>query len=311
MRVLHVIAKKNGVSNPALVAQCKALTDYLSSDLFTYETGSILAYVKATQLLANTIRNGKYDIIHAHYSRSGLMALLASRGVPVVVSFMGTDMLGRNILNKVIKIVIELRSRHIIVRSREMADKLLSKNNFSTIPNGVHMGMFRPLDRKVAREALNLSPDNKYILFAANPNRREKNVKLAKEACRLLKTSHENLELLTISNKPHGSLSLYLNACDTLLLTSLYEGSPCIIKEAMACNCPIVATDVGDVREVIGQTVGCYVTSFDSEDIAAKVGMAISFDKRTLGREAVAHLEQHTIAKRLGQLYEQVVVSSE
>ncbi len=308
MRVLHVIANKNGVSNPALVAQCKALTDY---DLFTYETGSILAYVKARRLLAHTIRKGKYDIIHAHYSRSGLIALLASRDVPVVVSFMGTDILGDYTINKIIKVFIELRSKHIIVRSSEMAGKLLSKNKFSIIPNGVDWGKFREIDREAAREALELSPGKKYILFAANPNRREKNYNLAEEAFGLLKRSHENLELLTIFNKPYDRMCLYLNACDALVLTSLYEGSPCIIKEAMACNCPIVATDVGDVREVIGRTVGCYVTSFDSEDVARSLGKALSSPNRTLGREAVRHLDVRSIAQKIAQIYEEVLVPSQ
>ena len=102
-----------------------------------------------------------------------------------------------------------------------------------------------------------------------------------------------------------------MNACDTLLLTSLYEGSPCIIKEAMACNCPIVATDVGDVREIIGRTVGCYVTFFDSEDITAKLRMALSFGKRTLGREAVRHFDVRRIAQKIAQIYEECLGPSQ
>jgi teichuronic acid biosynthesis glycosyltransferase TuaC len=71
-----------------------------------------------------------------------------------------------------------------------------------------------------------------------------------------------------------------LNAADLLLLTSLTEGSPQVIKEAMACNCPIVATDVGDIREIIGYTDGCYITTFKPSDVAVKIQAAFLLGKK-------------------------------
>ena len=314
MHVLHVVAMKSSassptpVAHPALVAQCRALASY---DLFTYETGGIWAYLKARRLLAHRIRKGQYDIVHAHFSRSGLIAILASRRVPIVVSFMGSDILGRSISNKIIKVLVELYSKHMIVRSSEMASRLFTKNKFSVIPTGVDLDEFEEIDREAARSELELSQRKQYVLFAANPNRKEKNYSLAKQAFGLLRQSRGDFELLTLFNLTHNRMCVYLNACDALLLTSLYEGSPCIIKEAMACNCPIVATDVGDVREVIGRTVGCYVTSFDPQDVAAKLRMALSLGRRTSGREAIRHMGRYVIARRLAQAYEKVLVSSE
>lgn len=100
-----------------------------------------------------------------------------------------------------------------------------------------------------------------------------------------------------------------MNAADVLLLTSRYEGSPNVIKEAMACNCPIVATDVGDIRWIIGDTEGCYLTSFDPGDVASKLQLALKFGRRTRGRERLIELglDSVSVAKRIVQLYQDVI----
>jgi teichuronic acid biosynthesis glycosyltransferase TuaC len=86
----------------------------------------------------------------------------------------------------------------------------------------------------------------------------------------------------------------------------LHEGSPNVIKEAMACNCPIVSTDVGDVKEVIGETEGCFISSFEAKDIATKLQLAINFG-RTKGRQNISKLESHKIAKEIEKIYQQTV----
>ena len=85
-------------------------------------------------------------------------------------------------------------------------------------------------------------------------------------------------ELIELDNRNREEVNLLLNACNLLLLTSTSEGSPQVIKEAMACNRPIVATDVGDIRELIGDTEGCYLTSFDPDDVAKKIKLALQFE---------------------------------
>ena len=69
----------------------------------------------------------------------------------------------------------------------------------------------------------------------------------------------------------------YYNSVDCLILTSFHEGSPNVIKEAMACNLPIVSTKVGDVEEIINKTGKWFKKSFcgccggsDAEAVADK-----------------------------------------
>ena len=85
--------------------------------------------------------------------------------------------------------------------------------------------------------------------------------------------------------------------------------SPQIIKEAMACNCPIVATDVGDVRHLISDIEGCYLTSFDAEDVAEKIEKALEFGKRTNGRDRIKHIDNRIIAEKVFQVYKKVLVN--
>jgi teichuronic acid biosynthesis glycosyltransferase TuaC len=109
--------------------------------------------------------------------------------------------------------------------------------------------------------------------------------------------------LVLFSKKPLDVVPKYMNACDVLVLTSNGEGSPMVIKEAMACNLPIVSVPVGDVPEVITNTDGCYLCSQDPQDVADKLAMALDGGKRTNGREKIAHLEIGAISRQIIVLY--------
>jgi glycosyltransferase involved in cell wall biosynthesis len=97
-----------------------------------------------------------------------------------------------------------------------------------------------------------------------------------------------------------------MNAADALILTSLNEGSPNVIKEAMACNCPIVSTDVGDVRDIIGNTQGCFVTNFDYTEIADKIYEATNYGT-TNGSNMIKNLTSKTIAGKIIDIYKNTI----
>ena len=99
---------------------------------------------------------------------------------------------------------------------------------------------------------------------------------------------------------------IYLNAADVLLLTSFSEGSPNIIKEALACNCPIVSTDVGDVKENFKETSGNLICSYEAESIAKKIEFLLKSDRRTNSRGKIEHLDRKKIAKKIIGLYNEI-----
>src|SRR6185437_8453705 len=123
----------------------------------------------------------------------------------------------------------------------------------------------------------------------------------------LLKTKVPDVELVVVHREPQERLALYMSACDALVFPSYQEGSPNIVKQAMACNLPIVATDVGDVREVIGGTTGCFVCEPSADSFAERLAEILDKPFRTDGRLSVQHLSGPMVAKRIIGLYEEVL----
>ncbi len=145
----------------------------------------------------------------------------------------------------------------------------------------------------------------KHVLFAANPSREEKNFPLAKKAFDNM--NYPNAELHFLSGISNELVPYYYNSSDVVLLTSLWEGSPNVIKEAMACNIPVVATDVGDIKTVIGGIEGCYVSPFDAAKLAIGLKNALVFSCRTRGRSSISHLNSASVAQELIRLYKNVL----
>lgn len=276
-----------------------------------------LKYLKAIPQIRRICKTEKIDIIHAHHGFSGLAARFQVK-VPVIVSYMGDELLldvdekGRPLLTSRISfLVFKLLGKlvkAVIVKSEEMASKLGGKNVF-VIPNGVDFEKFKPIDKNEARKILGLDNLKRYILFLADPDRTVKDFNTANEAVsKLNKRFDEPVEILKLKDIPPNTVPLLMNAADIVLLTSFSEGSPNVIKESMACGRPIVATDVGDIRNVIGKTKGCHVVPRDpsviSECLEKELQMPI---ERTTGREDIKHLEINQIAERILSVYKLVL----
>ena len=217
---------------------------------------------------------------------------------------MGSDV---NNSNKFFKEIIKFFSNNlwssVIVKTLNMKLNINLKD-VNVIPNGVDFNKFSEIDKLKAQNKLNWKSKYKNILFASDPLRKEKNYKLAKESIDLLK---ENIKINYLKNIRREDVYLHYNAADVLLLTSIHEGSPNAIKEAMACGCSIVSTDVGDVKEIIKNTKGCFIADFNKFDIADKISKALKFNKKTNGRKNVSYLKSEIIAKKIKNLHMEVI----
>lgn len=325
MRVLFVVKgkSKGGEITPFILAQLKSIQEQgIDATCFPISGRGMNAYIKGSKQLRAYLKKNKFDLIHAHYSLSGWAAVLTTQKIPVVLSLMGTDAYGEYIgKNKIIfksrfitilTYLVQPFVNAIISKSLNIEKYVFRKKISHIIPNGISLDFVKLYSLSVRKE-LGLKSENMYVLFLGDVNYKRKNFELAKNALQLLE--NKKIELIAPYPISHEMVVKYLNAVDVLIITAFMEGSSNIIKEAMACNCPIVTTDVGDARWVIGNTQGCFFTSFDPADVAAKIKSALQFSKekgRTTGRQRILELglDSSTVAKRIIEVYKKILAKS-
>ncbi len=311
MKVLFIRSGNKGL-DPISTRQGNSLQkEGITVEFFELIGKGVLGYLSNIKRLRRYIKSYNPDVLHSHYSFSGFLTSLTFTRVPKVVSLMGSDVQRPRKLLRIALWIFMFLWKSTIVKSEELYIKLGNKKAL-IIPNGIDFNSFYPINKTEACDHLSWSKEKKHILFAADPERPEKNFFLAESALALLNEKLHNFEIHYLSKISMENIVYYYNAADILLLTSTYEGSPNVIKEAMSCNCPIVATNVGDIKWIFGLTEGCYLTSFDTLDVYEKISEALIFsDKfnRTNGRERITQLglDSGTIAKRLIEVYEKAI----
>lgn len=242
----------------------------------------------------------EYDLIHANFGLTAPMALAQVR-LPVVLSLWGSDLHGR----------FGPFSRQfarwcdaVVVMSETMAGQL--GRDCHVIPHGIDVEKFQPASRQEARARLDWDQDARQVLFPYAPDRTIKNYP---RAARLVENARDRVdvpvELRTVSGVPHEKMPDYMNAADVLLLTSEREGSPNTVKEALACNLPVVSTRVGDVPERL-DGVGPSAASDDDADLVDALVDVLSNPRPSNGREAVQDLRLERTGARLLEVYESV-----
>ncbi|OQP57732.1 hypothetical protein A3860_08875 [Niastella vici] len=273
-------------------------------------------YIKAGFSLRKLLKREPCDLIHAHFIYSGYAALIgAGRRTPVVLSLMGSDANGEYKGKNKVKLSSRISSfltwliqpfvKAIISKSANIEESVYLRHKSFVIPNGVNLEKFKPQWRVINNDHSGENRKMK-VLFLASKTKPGKNFPLVQAAMSYLEGSP--VELICPYPVSHADVPRYLNEADVLVFPSFMEGSPNVIKEAMACNCPVVSTDVGDVRWVFGKTKGCYLASFDATDFAEKIAMAIHFSQthgRTSGRQRLIALglDQGTVARRIIAVY--------
>lgn len=305
MRVLFVSSGRLGEPSPLVKNQGQSLVKVgVDVEYSTIEGKGVAGYLRAIPKLRERVKTGKYDVVHAHYSFSAFTASLAGL-FPLVVSLMGSDVYMSVLWRGFAKLFYWFRWNATIVKTERMKE-LLSIPNAHVIPNGVDLERFRPIDKETARKEIKYDRNKKLIIFISSPSRPEKNFALAQEAINRLKDS--DVELMAVYNVKSEIIPYHINAADALILTSKWEGGVNVIKEAMACNCPIVTTDVGDVKWVIGQTEGCFVCNHNASDLADKIKLALAFGRKTNGRDRILELglDSDTVAQKLIHIYKSI-----
>ena len=250
------------------------------------------------QFYAQTVREAVdgHDLVHANYGLVGPLAL-APPVRPVVLTLWGSELLGdRGWLDRWSRFAAT-HSDAVVVPTEHLAAELDAPHDL--VPFGVDTDLFRPIDRETARERVGWDDDRRHVLFPYDPAR---DVKDYPRAERVVGQLGDDVMLETVSGVPYEEMPYYMNASDALLVTSSHESGPMVVKEAAACNVPVVSTDVGFVDEVLDGVTDSHVAGTDTALVDALDGI-LRAGGRSDGRATVDTLGVDRMAEELVGVY--------
>ena len=297
---------------PFIVQQVKFLRRLgVYVDVFHFRgSGNPVQYLRAWCGARARLSRRRYDLVHAQWGQSALLAL--PKKIPLVTTFRGSDLEGvvsetgrYTVSGRILKIISKLMARasdQVIVVSESLASHLPNLH-CHVVPSGVDLTLFRPIPQEEARRRLGLPMEKLLVCFAASPNRAVKRYSLAREAVTLLAPRFD-VDLIVTSGVPRSLMPYYFSACDALLLTSSHEGSPNVLKEALACDLPVVSVDVGDARQRLSSVDGCFVCAdARPETLAKSLSQVLEARRRIQGVAAVRDLSEGELASRVLAVY--------
>ena len=272
-------------------------------ELFTFGHGT-RAYVRAARELRRRYRKERFDIVHAHYGLAGISSL-AVRGAPHVVTFHGTDLAHRQVgpMSRRLARRIALPAPVSAHLARRGLPGLIGRRRMAILPTGVNIDRFARIDRRAARERLNLDPDRRYLLFPADPARPEKRFDRALRIAEATRT-----ELLTYGDRPPADVPILINAANAVLVTSEREGFGLAALEALACDVPVLATDVGIAPLALNGIRGTHCGPFEPAEWRRVVEPHVAAeDPRIEGRARAALFDRNRFAERVFKAYQDVL----
>src|SRR2546425_4233511 len=271
------------------------------------------AYLNLGRQIRARVEHFQPDVVHILYG--GVMGDQVTRAVndrPTVVTFQGSDLLGEQSSGSVRRFIAGYgvwaswraarRANGVVVVAQVLQDALpedVDRSKVRIIPGGIDLERFKPLNQPTCRDRLGWRVDCFHILFPSHAGNSVKRYNLARAAVGALDRLGIHAEMHELQGMPNDQVPVWLNAGDVILLTSLHEGSPTIIKEALSCNLPVVSVDVGDVRERIQGIEGCYLALADPNDLAAKLYLVHSGSRRVSGWVKMQEFSLQSIALRL------------
>jgi len=321
MRVLVITSEwptpERPYAVPYLVRQVAFLRRAgIEVDVFSFRGAKRpINYLRAWRQVRGKLKQGNYNLVHAQFGQSSILPW--PKRLPLVVTFHGCDIQGvkrfdgrptlaGKMLQRFCKFVAA-RADAVIIVSERMRRHLPRNVVAPVIPTGVDLESWPRMEQGEARRHLGLPPDERLVLFVGDPSDTVKRHGLAQRAVEILNESRP-VKLIVGWGMSHENILVLMNACDVLVMTSIQEGSPCVIKEALACNLPVVSLDVGDVALRLQGVAGCEVCEDDrAETIAASLERVLSRGGRINGREAVKDLDEKLLTEKLIHIYQSVL----
>jgi glycosyltransferase involved in cell wall biosynthesis len=260
-------------------------------------------YGRAARRTRQLARNGRFDVVHAHYGLSGAVAL-AQRSAPVVTTFHGSDT-GGVPWQRIVSAAVARRAEPIFVN--RAGARLLWCRAGHVIPAGVDTDLFVPADRSAVRRDLGWSEDGRYILFPGSRQNRVKRPDLFAAVVEALRAEGEPVEPVYLENLSRSRAAATIAAADVTLVTSDWEGSPVTVRESLACTTPVVSVPVGDVEETLHGLPGCEIAPREPAALGAAVRRALAAAPSSELRERALATSRPRTAERVAAVYGEVV----
>ncbi|MEX2493393.1 MAG: glycosyltransferase family 4 protein [Nitrospirales bacterium] len=322
IHILMVQAKGADETNPAAWVwadrQANSLLE-LGCVIETYgfsNRRSLLGLLNGALALRKKIYEFKADLVHVHFGAAQAVIAVMVSSKPVVISFCGSDLLGNydssgrktwsGYLSGWLSQLAALGAQRCIAKTEELKQTLwfsTCKKKCVVIPNGVNLDLFVAMPRSEARALLGWSHEDPVVLFMDRKGAWVKNRNLANASYEEAKKNIPSLRFQVVETEPPERMPIFMNAADVLLITSRHEGSNNTVKEALACNLPVVSTPVGDIPQRLAGVHPSAVAPSDPKIVADALTKILRQKIRSNGRLCVAHLSLDNVAKRVWNSY--------
>lgn len=314
LRVLHVIpGEETGTTMIFAKREAHSLEPLgvTGERFFLSSRTSLRRLLQESRRFRKTLASFDPEVVHAHFgTMTGLFCVLSTR-IPVVISYRGSDLNfepGR-FLRSAGKVFLSqlaaLFARSIICVSAGLKEKLWWRKEIAqVIPSGLDVDLFTPFTREAARAELGWKMSDRVVLFNAGGGRSVKRPELARAAVTAAEKIVGDIRFAVLDGSVDGArIPVWMNAADCLLLTSKAEGSPTVVKEAIACNLPVVTVDVGDVRELLSGIRPSHIVDDDPASLANALADVLSRPGRSNGRDKIRRLSLESVAARIVEVY--------
>lgn len=314
-------SEESPFSAPFVVRQFNKLKDNNINVDIVHVRGArnLLKYINNWRKVHKILKNGNYNLVHAQWGQSALSVI--PKSCPLVVTYRGDDLegiinskgkhrIGSYILQFISRVVSKI-SNHNIVVSSHMTNKLWSKSTpVSIIPSGIDFSIIPKITKAEAKIKWNFPLDKKVVIFPNDKSQARKRFDLVEKSIELLPKEYKNkVELKVVFGFKHYEILEQMIASDFLVFASIHEGSPNVVKEAIACNLPIISVNVADVKERIGEIKGCHVVEgYNAQDLANALKLALEYDYSDYSSIEYARvLDENVLIKKLISIYNSLV----
>lgn len=299
-------AKGRGEPSPFIREQADSLRQHPAIgrvDHFLIPRGGIRGYLTAFIRLVNLLKREAYTVVHGHHGITGFLstfgAWMSGSRASTVITFHGSDLNKRGI-RQVSRIAARMADVPIVVSAR--MSRYLSIPH-EVLPCGIEMHVESAMPTGV-RKRLGIPERQFMVLFSSGFDRPIKDPEFAFEVVEQYRAqTGEELCLLELRGYSRMEVYALMRTADALLMCSVSEGSPQVIKEALLNGLPIVSNDVGDVAEICEGFEETHIIPKDVARFTEALRLVRSRSRRVPYNPALDRYDNGSVTRKLVDLY--------